>query len=89
VVGITPNAKTVSVGDTIPFTASVSGAEDQAVVWSIEEGSSGGAITADGLYTAPVLPGTFHVVAIRSADTTHTATATITVQAGDVTGVIQ
>jgi O-glycosyl hydrolase len=46
------------------------------VVWSIREGAAGGTITADGLYTAPANPGTFHVVA-TAVDLTSEAVVTV------------
>jgi hypothetical protein len=48
------------------FAASVSGASDTVVTWSITDG--GGEITAAGLYTAPALPGTATVKATAQAD---------------------
>src|SRR5262249_35823903 len=55
--------------------------QSTAVTWSVKEGASGGTIDAAGHYTAPVTPGTFHVVATSVADPTKTATATATVTA--------
>ena len=49
------------------------------VLWSVVEGSAGGSIDAHGLYTAPMQPGTFHVLAALAADPQETVTTTITV----------
>jgi hypothetical protein len=60
------------------FTASVSGTANQGVTWSIREGSRGGTITAEGIYTAPALASgvasaSYTVVATSTADTTRSA----------------
>jgi hypothetical protein len=46
------------------------------VIWAVQE-SGGGSVTADGIYTAPAIPGTYHVVATSAVDESKTATATI------------
>ncbi|HEX4384643.1 MAG TPA: hypothetical protein VH083_16895, partial [Myxococcales bacterium] len=46
--------------------------------WSVTE-AAGGTVNATGSYTAPFVPGTYHVVAKSSADPSKTASATITV----------
>jgi hypothetical protein len=69
-------------GATFNFTATVSGAasgQSTAVTWSVQEGAAGGTIDANGKYTAPSTPGTYHVVATSVADATIAATATVTV----------
>jgi hypothetical protein len=59
-----------------------------AVTWTVVEGSSGGTVSAAGLYTAPSAPGTYHVkvtsVASASADDTCTVTVTPVPPAGAV-----
>ena len=55
-------------GDTHTFTATVTGTENTAVVWTIREGASGGSIDNQGTYTAPDTPGEYHVVATSQAD---------------------
>jgi hypothetical protein len=55
-------------GATVQFTAQVKGRSDQAVTWSVGEGKGGGTIDSTGLYTAPSVAGTFHVVATSHAD---------------------
>jgi parallel beta-helix repeat protein len=83
VVEVTPESVSVSSGVAAAFDASVTGAADTSVRWSVLEGSpSGGSVSAAGLYTAPGTPGTYHVVATSSADATKSATATVRVAAG-------
>ncbi|MFL5309649.1 MAG: hypothetical protein ACJ79H_04255 [Myxococcales bacterium] len=62
------------------FTVSVTGTQDTSVTWSVLEGASGGTVSADGLYTAPSAPGTFHVVAASHADASKSASATVVVR---------
>lgn len=81
-------AATLSVGDTKTFTATVTGATNKAVTWSVAE-NGGGTVTAAGLYTAPAVAGVYHVVAASQADPTQKATATVTVQSGSASGTIQ
>jgi len=52
------------------------------ILWSIQE-PAGGTITSYGSYTAPMIAGTFHVVATNSGDPTKSATATVLVIAPD------
>lgn len=72
---VTPTTSTVEAGSTEQF--SVSGASAP-VTWSVTE-AGGGTITPTGLYTAPLVDGTYHVVATSIADPTCTATVTVTV----------
>jgi Divergent InlB B-repeat domain len=78
-VTISPAAASLVAGATQQFTASVSGSADSAVAWSVAEGASGGSIDSTGLYTAPQSSGTFHVVAASHADSSRSATASVTV----------
>lgn len=79
-VAISPDAASLKKGRTQQFTATVEGAEDTAVTWSVKE-DDGGSITADGLYTAPMATGTFHVIATSVADAEASATVAIEVAA--------
>ena len=88
-VTVNPPNPTISVGDQQAFTATVAGTANQAVTWSIQEGAAGGSISATGVYTAPVTPNTYHVVATSQADPTKSGSATVTVQAGNAAGTIQ
>ncbi|MCX5731595.1 MAG: hypothetical protein NTY18_09645, partial [Deltaproteobacteria bacterium] len=50
----------VAPGATFQFSAQVTGTSYTSVVWSVAE-AGGGAVDANGLYTAPAIEGTFHV----------------------------
>ncbi|ATB46158.1 chitinase [Corallococcus macrosporus DSM 14697] len=78
-VAIHPTSATVPAGGTQAFTATVTGSANTAVTWSVQEGASGGSVTAAGLYTAPSSAGTYHVVATSQAAPTKSAVATVTV----------
>jgi hypothetical protein len=54
-------------GASFAFSASVSGSATSTVTWSVAEGAAGGSIDASGRYTAPAVPGTYHVVATSTA----------------------
>ncbi|MBI1753820.1 MAG: hypothetical protein HY014_18440 [Acidobacteria bacterium] len=79
-VSVSPASATVQAAHTQAFTATVTGATNTAVTWSVQE-ASGGAVDATGLYTAPATAGTYHVKATSVADTSKSATATVTVTA--------
>lgn len=80
VIGVTisPSGASVWTGGTQAFQATVSGTANQSVTWRVVE-SSGGSISATGLYTAPGTAGSFHVQATSVADLTKSAQAPITV----------
>jgi hypothetical protein len=81
VVSVVPPTVVVAPLGTQPFAATVTGAANTGVVWSVLEGAAGGAVTSSGRYTAPAAPGTFHVVATSLADASARGTATVTVEA--------
>jgi Immunoglobulin I-set domain len=94
-VGITiyPTEAKVVQGKSVDFVAEVSGAPGSDVKWSVEEGDTIGEIKTRGAsakgdtislystFTTPKTPGTYHLVATSTADTTKSATAEITVTA--------
>jgi hypothetical protein len=80
-VAIDANKLILTTGGRQQLTATVSGAADTRVAWSVSEGSDGGAVDANGMYTAPRAGGTFHVVAASVADPAQTALAEVTVVA--------
>jgi len=80
-VSVSSSTTAVATNGTLTFTATVTGSKNQAVTWSVQEGSTGGTISASGLYKAPVTAGTYHVVATSQADPTKSATAAVTVSA--------
>lgn len=88
-VAVSPATATLTLGETQQFTATVTGAQDTGVIWSVQEGNAGGTVDAAGLYTAPDAPGTYHVVAASRADPSQTATATVTVRSGSGVIVVQ
>lgn len=49
------------------------------VAWSVKEGTSGGSITQEGLYTAPTTPGIYHVQATSTSNPNAVATAEVLV----------
>lgn len=90
-IAVTPTTATVAPGQSASFSALVTGSTNQTVTWSVVE-AAGGTATSTGAstatYTAPALAGTYHVMARSQADTARTATATLTVQAGLLSGTI-
>lgn len=58
--------------------------DNSAISWSIEEGQIGGAISSNGLYSAPSNPGTYHIVAMSSSSS-QTATSAVTVTSSGFT----
>ena len=80
-ISVFPLAANLNQGATQLFNATVTGTNNSAVNWTVQEGAAGGLITNMGVYTAPNKSGTFHVIATSQADTTLSATATVTVAA--------
>jgi hypothetical protein len=80
-VAVTPKTPTLSIGASQTFAATVTKATNTAISWSVSEGASGGSITSDGVYTAPMKAGSYHVKAASVADTTASSIATVTVTA--------
>jgi len=90
-VAISPTAADVIAGEAHDFAATVTGSGDTDVTWSVEEGSSGGTVinrgaqaqggtvAVVGVYVAPAMPGTYHVVATSKADPRKSATAEVLV----------
>jgi len=83
---LTPNAASVRVGESVQFTATVHNSTNHAVTWSLSgagcSGATCGAISNTGLYTAPARvpsPAVVTVKATSSADTSKSASATITI----------
>ncbi|MBU3967808.1 MAG: Ig-like domain-containing protein [Euryarchaeota archaeon] len=77
-VSINPASTTVEINKGVQFRANVTGTTNTAVTWRVQE-TNGGSINTTGLYISPGTPGTYHVVATSVADTTRTATSTVTV----------
>lgn len=83
-VTVRPATVTLGPGETQLFQAMLSGALSKQVNWSVMEGSAGGAISQDGLYTAPFQPGTYHVVATNRAAQNDSGSAAATVMSTSV-----
>ncbi len=78
-VTISPGLATLAPLGERAFTANVVGTADVRVTWEVTEGAAGGTVTADGAYTAPAALGRYHVVVTSVADSSKSATATVTV----------
>ena len=81
-VAVSPPAVSLTPGQTMQFTATVTGTSNTAVTWS----ATGGAITASGLYTAGNVSGNFSVRATSAADTTVSDTAMVSIINASVYG---
>jgi hypothetical protein len=87
-VTLSPGTANVHVTRTLQFTATVHNATNSAVTWTLSgtgcSGASCGTISSGGLYTAPASvpsPATVRVIATSMADSSKSATATVTVMA--------
>ncbi|MFN4182903.1 MAG: Ig-like domain-containing protein, partial [bacterium] len=79
---VDPPSASVLAGDSLQFTASISGTTDQRVTWSVVEGPSCGTISSTGLYTAPSTApegGKCHIRVTSVADPSKFATAEISI----------
>jgi hypothetical protein len=80
---LSQTSATLTAGATQQFTATVTGAGNTAVTWSVDNVAGGnatdGTITTTGLYTAPSQAGTHVVTATSVADATKSASATVSV----------
>src|SRR6185437_7109241 len=84
-VSISPKTATVPPGATQQFTATVSNSSDSTVTWQVNSVTGGnstdGTISTTGLYPAPTtIPGSgaIPITAVPAADTTKSASATVT-----------
>jgi hypothetical protein len=77
-VSVTPGAGSALACQTVRFSAAVTGTTSTGVTWSVLE-AGGGTVSATGVYTAPAVAGTYHVVATSVADSTRSASAPIAV----------
>jgi len=76
-VAIDPPAATLQPGDSMRFTATVTGARNTDVNWTITEQGSGE--LHQGLYNAPKRAGIFHISAASVAQPNRNAVATVTI----------
>lgn len=79
-VAVDPQEATIAAEDTLGFTATVTGSAVTAVSWTVVE-TGGGTIDAQGVYTAPASPGTFHVRATSVASPSVSGESTVVVAA--------
>jgi hypothetical protein len=84
---VAPSSVNLSPGGAQQFTASVTGAADTSITWSIQP-AAGGTILASGRYTAPAMIGSYSVIATSNADSTQSATATVSVAGFTRTGLL-
>jgi hypothetical protein len=85
-VAVAPNPATVTIGNSIVFSATVNGSQSTAVTWSVAAPSgsslSAGTITTAGFYTTPYpAPPTVTVTATSTADSTLSGSVTVTITA--------
>jgi len=82
-VGVSPVSAAVRQKQTQQFTATVSGATDNSVTWSVDGVAGGnstvGTVSASGLFTAPAASGNHTVTATSVQDPTRSASAQVTV----------
>lgn len=83
-ISVSPMTATIKAGTTQAFSASITGSNNTAVTWKVEQ-ANGGSVTAAGVYTAPLVAGTYTVTATSAADTKKSASATVTVTPLDKT----
>ena len=81
VVVVNPGITTVPAGGSATFAATVTGTASTSVGWTVQEGAICGSVSSDGVYTAPNVASTCHVVATSNSDTTKSASAKVTVTA--------
>jgi hypothetical protein len=74
-ISVSPYTANIQTGGQQQFTASVLGTSNTGVAWK----ANGGTVTTSGLYTAPSTAGTYTVTATSVADSTKSASSTITV----------
>jgi len=69
----------VNIGTVLPLFASGPAAETFPVLWEVEEGAAGGSVSG-GVYTAPLSPGLYHLVARAGGENARLAIKVFTVQ---------
>ncbi len=73
-----PVSTSVIAGGSVQFRGIIKGMTTPTVTWSVVE-AGGGYINSSGLYTAPIVAGTYHVIATNPADPAQSSTATVRV----------
>jgi hypothetical protein len=86
---VSPSSVQLAEGATQQFSAMFQGVSNSGVTWSVDGTNGGsataGTVTAVGLYTAPLQPGSHTITAISAVDATLSASATITVNGLTIT----
>lgn len=84
-VSISPTYAVVQLGQTLQFTATVTGTGNTKVTWQVDNANGGnattGTVSTSGLFTAPSAlptPATASITAVSQADPTKSATAVVT-----------
>lgn len=92
-VSISPSYSQLVLGQTLQFTANVTGTGNSAVTWQVNNANGGapasGTISASGLYTPPStlpIPAIATITAVSGADPTASATSTVTLLSQAATG---
>lgn len=92
-VSISPGYSPLVVGQTLQFSATVSGSTNTAVTWQVDGIVGGnatvGTVSSSGLFTAPAsvpVPAIVNIAAVSQASQTSSATATLTLEANAATG---
>jgi hypothetical protein len=73
-------ATRVNIGTVLPLEVTGPASANGATEWWVEEGPAAGTVSNAGVYRAPVLPGTYHVVARIGSDRARLAIEVFTVQ---------
>ena len=73
-----PAGASVRPGGTVAFAARIKGLPRGTVAWSVED-ADGGAVSPEGVYTAPGRAGAFRVIATSTEDPSVVLAATVTV----------
>ncbi len=81
-VSVSPASATLEIGAAETLVARVSGTADARVTWRVRE-PGGGTVDGAGRYTAPLVPGTYHVVAESVAQPGALGEAEVTVEVGE------
>ncbi|MGH3070766.1 MAG: IPT/TIG domain-containing protein [Gaiellaceae bacterium] len=84
VVAVTPSFGFAAAGESVQFTAAVTGTADHRVSWNVS--GAGNTISSTGLFTAGTADGTFTVTATSLADTSSVGTAFVLVSNDNVEG---
>ena len=85
-IAVTPASAKIIPGGIKQFTATTAGTLTPTITWSIDQGSVGGAITSQGLYTATSSPGTYTIRAALSSEPTIYSEVSVVVGGTELSG---